>query len=300
MENKKYYHLCADGDDARNFIVCEEDYFAAFNLVGVCAANTDAVVVCFSAEDSHPHILLYGTYGECLKFQNMYEASYLSHVVQTRGSRDDVVLDIEIYEITDENYLMNVGTYIVVQPTKDGKDVMPFDYLWGSGCLYFRREPFIPPWLFGKNGDISEMMRVGDLGINEQRALLHSRKKVPDDWLLCNGMLLPSNYIDVNRFESIYKTCNCYRTFLSAGKKRDEPVLKKMAEVRGISYNDIEARRVCKETCQEMFGFQDVRRLNAMQRVAVAIKIRERHGLSYRQLSTIIRLPESEIRKYVR
>lgn len=296
---RKYYHLCADGSDARNFIVNEDDFYAAFNLTGVCAANCDVIVVCFSVEDSHPHFLLFGTHAACLKFKQMYESSFYAHIVMTRGDRDDVLLDLEVLEVMDESYLMNVGTYIVVQATKDGKEVMPYDYRWGSGCLYFRREPYIPPWMFDGKGQVADTKRIGDLTVHQRRALLHSRKTVPEDWLVCNGILLPSNYIDVERFESIYKTCNCYRTFLTAGKKRDEPILDRMAAARGVSLLDIEAKRVCREVCHEMFGFKDVRRLRATQRISLARELRKRYRMRFRQLADVVRLPESEVRKYI-
>ena len=297
MEDKHYYHLCADGDDARNFILSRKDFVAAVNLIGVCAANVEIVVVCFSVEDTHPHVLLWGTYSKCLQFRQMFKSSYMDHVIQDRGSKDDVSLDIEIMEITDEEYLMNVGTYIVVQPTKDGKNVMPYDYLWGSGCLYFRRTPYTPVWVFDDNGRISPPVRIGDLSARERRTLLCSRKNVPDDWQVCNGILLPSNYVDVERFESIYKTCNCFRTFMTAGRKKDEPILRKMAEVRGVSLEDVEAKRLGGQVCFEMFGFKDVRRLNAVQRASLAQELRMRFRISYRQLANVVRLPESEVRK---
>lgn len=296
---KTYYHLCADGDDAHNFIISEADFIVALNLVGVCAANCNVIVVCFSIEDSHPHFLLFGLYEDCLAFKEMYERAYCHYIVQSRGSADDVVFDMEIYPVPDEDYLMNVGTYIVAQPTKDGKNVMPFDYRWGSGCLYFRREPYVPVWMLDKTGEILPVRRIGDFLYSERRALLHSRKDVPGDWLVCNGILLPSNYVDVKRFESIYRTCNCYRTFLTAGRKKDEVVLGKIASLRGVSLEDIEVRRLSKEMCLEMFGFKDVRRLGGTQRAALARSLRTKYNISFRQLAYIVRLPESEVRKYV-
>lgn len=300
METLRYYHLCADGNDAKNFIASEEDFVAATNIVGVCAANNDAAVVSFSIEDSHPHFLLFGCYAECLSFKTMFESTYLRHIVQSRGCGDDIILDMEIIEVKDESYLLNVGTYTIVQATKDGKKIMPFDYPWGSGSLYFRYAPYVEPWLFDKSGKICEPVRIGDMPEYAKASLLHSRKSVPDDWLVCNGVLLPSNYVDVSRFESIYKTCNCYRVFLSSGKNRDEAILQKMAEVRGVSVEDLEARRIAKETCAEIFGFKDVRRLSSTQRVSLAREIRKRHRISFRQLATIVRLPEDEIRKYIK
>lgn len=296
---KSYFHVCADGDDAQNFIICEADFVVAFNLVGVCAANTEADVVCFNIEDSHPHFLLLGEDEDCLEFKVMYESSYMHHIVQTRGSADDVVLDMEIYKVTDEEYLLNLGTYIVVQPTKDGKDIMPFDYRWGSGCLYFRREPYVPVWRFGKNGKIMPLRQIKDLGYDERQALLHSRKTVPGDWYICGDILLPTNYVDIGMFENIYRTCNRYRSFMTAGRKNDEPILRRLAELRGVTMADLEARRHCKETCSEMFGFKDVRRLSGTQRVSLAQRLRKEYHMSYRQLAYIVRLPESEVRKYV-
>ena len=73
MHSKQFYHICANGAEARNFIVCPGDYYAAFNLIAVCAANSRVVVVSFSLEDSHPHILLWGTEADCAAFKEMFE-----------------------------------------------------------------------------------------------------------------------------------------------------------------------------------------------------------------------------------
>lgn len=300
MENSRYYHLCANGDEAHNFVVSLEDYVAAMNLVGVCAANTEVSVVCFSLEDTHPHFLLFGPYSECLKFRNIFKTSYLGHVVQSRGGKDDLTLDIEIIEVNDEDYLKNLGAYVVVQPTKDGKDVMPYDYPWGSGCLYFRRGPYTPVWMFDDDGKIMEPVPIGTLTSRQRRALLHSRLEVPADWLVCNGILLPSNYVDVKRFESIYVTCNRYRAFMASGKNKDEAVLSRMAAARGVSFSYLEARRLCGQMCCDIYGFKDVRRLSGPQRASLARELRNKYHMPFRQLAVLVYLDESEIRKYVR
>lgn len=43
-----------------------------------------------------------------------------------------------------------------------------------------------------------------------------SRRCLPPDYLVCNGVVLPTNYVDVRRFENIYKTHNCFRTFMAS------------------------------------------------------------------------------------
>ena len=302
MNRKQFYHICAKGSDARNFILCPGDYYAAFNLIGVCAANSRVVIVSFSIEDSHPHILIWGTYEDCLAFMLMFENLYRHHAAATRIGDTELYLHCELYPIgDDEDYLRNVAVYTVIQPTKDGKPVMYYDYRWGTGSMYFRNGYYTPVWLFDANGVIRQPERFGDQDTLMKRSLLHSRKlTVPDNWLVCNGFILPSNYIDVPRFENIYQTHNRFRVWTSSPKKREEEMNLRMAEYRGVTFEDLEARKRCGDICKQLYGTRDPRRLSGTQRIAVAQQLRHQFRLTFRQLSTLVRLPETEIRAHVR
>lgn len=300
MDQRRYYHMFANGDDARNFITTEAEFKSAFNRFGVCAFLTGAVVVSFSVEDSHPHSILFGTYEVCLNFKTLFERMSIKSIVQHRGSADGVRLYCELAEISDEAYLMNAAAYTIVQATKDGKAVMPYDYLYGSGALYFRSSHSVLPWLVDDNGKVSEPLLFGNLNYREKKVICCSRAVIPDEWLVCNGFILPTNYVDIRRFESIYRTHNCFRAFLSSGKKRDEQVLERMASVRGIMVEDIEARRIGEEVCMELFGQRSSRHLDVDQRLRFAQSLRSKYCLSFRQLSFLVRIPEIELRKFIR
>ena len=303
MEQLQYFHICANGADARNYIMDENDYYAAFNLVGVCAANTPGVVVVsFSHEDSHPHILLWGTQERCALFKDRFECLYRHYAAATRKGGADLVLHCELYPIGDDlEYLLNVAVYTIVQPTKDGKPVMFYDYRWGTGSLYFRSGCYTPVWYFDEDGVIREPERFGDQGAVSKRNILHTRSwSIPDHWLVCNGIILPTNYIDIPRFESIYQTYNRFRVFLSSPRKREEEMLRKMTEARGVMFQDLEARTLCGDLCKQMFGTRDPRRLDSTQRISLAQQLRREYRLTFRQLATLVRLPEVELRAYVR
>lgn len=297
--NKSYYHMFANGDDSRNFIISESDFYAAFNRIGVCAANSEAVVLSFSIEDTHPHVLLYGSELDCFKFKQAFVLSTMRYIAATRGSMYDVKLNYELYEVRNEDYLKNLGVYTIFQATKDGKKVMPWDYLWGSGSLYFRPDNTIPIWTVRADGGIVEPKPISELSFRQRESLLHSRKTVPDDWLVCNGFLLPGNYVDIKMFESIYQTHNCYRVFLANSKKRDEIINTRMEKVRGVMMEDLESRKIGSEVCYELFKRHDSRWLKTSQRMALAKELRRRFGMAIRQLATICRLPEYELRKYI-
>lgn len=298
---KGYYHLCSPGDDGRNFIKSSDDLFAAFNLVGVCAADyaDEVFILSFSIEDTHPHIFAYGNKRSCELFASDYERRYIRHVISTRGDSDGVSINLRAIPVTDIDYQMSVGAYTVIQPTKDGKRVMPYDYRFGTGSMYFRSPYHIPVWLVSDMGEVLRPQKIGDLSKKQRNKLLFCKNDVvPDNWLICNGFLLPSNYIHIDMFEAIYKTHNCFRAFCSMSNRQIQELLARIAEYNGITLDDFEARRLCDKCCRQMFGIADVRKLNSMQRLALAQSLRRQHRISFRQLSTIVRLPEIEIKSY--
>lgn len=298
MEQQSYYHCYADGNDVRAFVINDADYRFEFNLFAVCAFHSGVVVLVFTIEDSHPHLLLKGTLSQVLEFKRMVESSTLQHIRASRGSGDGVVLNLQLDIVEDQSYLMNVGTYVIVQATKDGKSVMPYDYLWGTGSMYFRTENHIPIWCFDEMGRYVAPREWGQLSFFEQRAVISTRYSIPKNWLVCNGLILPSNYVDVKGFEGIYKTHNCFRTFLSSGRKREQEILDRMAMDRGIMLEDLEARKICEKLCLEMFGKKTSRWLAADQRLELAKSLRKEFRMSVRQLTVLCRLPASEIEKF--
>ena len=126
-------------------------------------------------------------------------------------------------------------------------------------------------------GNISQPVPFGSLGARERRALLPTREwTIPNNWLVCNGLILPTNYVDIARFESIYGSHNRFRVFLSSPKQREEMMLARMAEHRGVDFEDQEAR------------------------IRLAQQLRRQYKLTFRQLATLVRLPEAEVRAHVR
>jgi len=306
MDSNHYFHLFANGDDAKSFISSEEDYVFQFNLVGVCAFLSGIQVLAFSLEESHPHFLLYGTFEQCREFIRRYRRATLTHIGMTRNSSSDVVLDFETLTIKDEDYLRNVAAYVVIQSTKDGKQTMYYDYKWGTGSMYFRTGVHIPLWLInggdgGRGGDglrFFEAVRFGDLTRREKQAM-SSNVKLPQEWLTVNGLILPENYVNVKMYEKIFRTHNCFRVFTGAGRNQIQSVLSTMSDVRGITMEDLEARQKCREMSKRLFGVYDTRLLDLKSRLVLAEALKKEYKISRRQLATLCRLPKSEIDKYL-
>lgn len=296
----KYYHMFANGDDAKNFITSVQDFVAAFNRIGICAYSSKVTVVAASVEDTHPHILLFGSKDDCIVFMHLYESMSIRYIAHSRGSSLDVKLKCELLEISDDTYLKNVAAYTIVQATKDGKAIMPYDYLYGTGSLYFRSPHSVLPWLVDEEGNIHKPKDFGTLTVKEKRAICCSRTMIPDDWKICNGFILPTNYVDIKCFEGIYKSHNCFRAFMCAGKNNDVMLLNAMAEARGLAMDDLEARSICEYVCKHKFGVRSSKTLNMNERLLLAQDLRTQYHLGFRQLSLLTKLTESDLKKYIR
>lgn len=294
-----YFHLCSNGELTPQFISCDEDYRVVFNLIGVSATHADVSVLSFSIEDTHLHALLFGSREGCFRFKSAFEDSWLHHVGRVRGTRHGAQIDLDIIPVDNHEYLMSVGTYTIIQPTKDGKQIMPYDYRWGTGSMYFRAAGHQSIWRLDASGNRISTVRAGDLSRHQLREFLCSRRCIPAHWRLCNGLLLPDNYVDVAHFERIYRTANCYRVFLASNRNRDQQILQRIAEFRGVFLDDGESRAICAETIQALFGIKDIRRLDGQQRLQVAQLLRRKYKLSIRQIASLVRLKYTEVCKYV-
>ena len=292
---KKYYHFYSEGRLAAELFLSKSDFVAALNRLAVCAAHFPGVaVVAFTFEDTHVHFLLYCLEEDGKDFCDLFKRLTMIYLSRTRGGKPSglqILFDVE--EINDESYLKKVGVYVIVQPTKDGKGIMPYDYPWSSAPLYFRGEKAVPVWCVDRHGVVQDTIRIGDMTYREKRKKIRTAVDLPDEWLVCNDMVLPSNYVDVNRFESIYRTHNAFRAFLS--RSSDSEMIRQAASVRGVSLPDNEMRGACRKVCEELFGVGDVRKLDSARRLAVASHLRRRYLVSKKQLSRIIHVPVDEI-----
>jgi hypothetical protein len=77
-------------------------------------------------------------------------------------------------------------------------------------------------------------------------------------------------------------------------------MLRRMSEQRGVNLEDMEARKLCGDLSKQLFGTRDPRRLDAPQRISLAQELRRQYRMTFRQLATVVRLPETEIQAYVR
>ncbi len=166
--------------------------------------------------------------------------------------------------------------------------------------MYFRQNHTPEIWCFDDTGHLSVPLEIGLLTERSRRAVKCSRMNVPNDWKVCNGFILPSNYLNTKGYESIFKSYNCFRSFLSSGKQRFQSVLDSIARNQGVAFDNLEARKVSEEVCNRLFNMTNTRNLSATERLTVARELWVSYHLSFSQISGFCHIPEDEIRKYLK
>lgn len=297
---KYFYHLFSCGADAADFIINEADYCATSNRIAVLAFVHGVIVLAFGIEDTHLHILIYATPEAATAFKANFQRETRCYIMYTREHHLDAQFTLTVGDIKDEIHLKRTAAYVVSQATKDGKKVMPYDYKWCSAALYFRTTPVDLLWRINPDLSLKQVVKLGNFNIQDRWAITRSKRDLPGDWLVCDGLILPSSFVDVKQYQHIYGTPNSFRVFLASTKESDKMVLNDMAEARGISLEEDESRYVCSGLCREMFGFADTRRLGTTQRIELARALRKQYHMGLPQIARRVHLPESELIKYVK
>ena len=298
MEGKDFYHFFADGRKAESFALTECDFRYQFNLMGICSLLSGATVLSFTIEETHPHALLHGTEKECNTFRTLYSRRTRWRSSGPGNNRSKAGIDFFLIKVQGDNYLKNVASYTIIQPTKDRKGIMFYDYPWGTGPMYFRSDRYIPPWLLDNEGNKIAATMFGSLSTKRQR-MVSRTVKLPENWLIAGGLILPENYVDVKMYEGIFSTHNTFLTFTSLGKTAFNEVRKNIALKVGLTVNDSDALDYSKKVAMEMYQTDDIRNMSLVQRIELAQEIKRRYHLSPRQVAICTRLAESDVNKYV-
>lgn len=277
-----YYHVCTDGNAIPWMFQDEEDFIAGVNRVGLCVLKTCIEVVAFILMDNHVHFVLYGSAVKCKAFINMYKRLTGRWISNKYGLSDYLrLLPTEMIRIKDEESLMNTIAYIDRNSIVAGYKYMPCEYPWGTARYMFRDE---------SNGAMRDMcIRIGSMTIDQQRAVMKTRIRVPEDWLICpNGMVLPSSFMDLGHVERIFKTPARYSYFLA--KKLEGSVELQMHESRMTFMPDKDLRKVTKQISHELYGVDDVRSLDVKSRLVIARKLRYDYASTVKQISRMLYL----------
>ena len=238
--------------------------------------------------NNHFHFILRGNHEECLKFGREYKRLCAMLMKRTQNI-DNAMKNVEIMakEINDRSYLEYAIVYVLRNPIVAGFKIMPHQYPWSSGNMYFRNS-YIPAGKEAKDFNVKEL----------QHQILCSKTRIPENYIIDEeGMVSPLCYIDYSTVEELFGHPSRLMGLLSAKKESEFELFLGITE----KYNpDIEELRdSVRELIQAEFSVKTVSQLSIEQKMQLCTLMRRNFNASRKQISMITRLNLETVCKIV-
>lgn len=284
---REYYHVCSDGLDKRMIFRNRKEFIMGMNYVALCHLKHQIQILCFCLMGNHFHFILSGSFEECWKFGSEYKrmcAMMMKRVQDADSGMKDV--EVQIKEITDISYLENAIAYVLRNPIVAGFKLMPNQYEWSSGDMYFR------------NSYIASGRRADSFSIKELTKLINSNIKIPEHYIINeSGILSPLNYIDYRSVEEIYKHPSRLMGLLSARKEAEFEVFLGVADKYTPDIEEL--KDSVRELIKIQFGVRSISQLSMEQKILLCGLMRKNFRASRKQIALITRLNMETINKVI-
>lgn len=285
--NKHYYHACTRGLEDCLLFSSEADFISGMNRIAFCKLKfPEVTVLAFVLMDNHIHLILYGSYEDCISF--LYKYKQLTGIYLRNNHRNEVFLDkmeCDAWMIPDRDSLIQKFCYVLRNPLVARMNVTPMGYRWSSAGL-----------MFSDNSAYCSLMNsVGSLSARKQKELFGTRMELPKEWRFFeNGMIWLGDYVEIRRMENLFGNPSSF--LFSLNKNVEAEVNSEMHE-GGFSLPDNEARQFRDTLCERMFGKVTVSSLNVSNRLELAKVFRKEKGASLKQIARLLHLPLDEVEK---
>lgn len=271
------WHFMTDGNAVAEIFTCQDDFKSGMNRIYVLLQKHRVIVLAFCLMDTHVHFLLYGAYDDCNRFIHDYVKRTSMFLSQRYGRANQLrYVPVHCQEIRTDRQLKNTLCYIFKNPTTAGITFSEYDYPWSSAALMQDYRNF---WSH-PSSDLPPI-RISQLGINERRKMFHYKEDLPDATTV-GGIVHPGEYIPSVLVKRIFGTAKAFHFYMCSNK--DAEIESQEEFVSRLSIPMQEMREHKKETCLELFGHSDIRRLNTAARVKLAKVLKSRYASSSKQI----------------
>lgn len=287
METKGFYHVCSEGLDKAMIFRNPQEFIAGMNYVAVCAVKYNVKILCFCLMGNHFHFILNGVYDDCKKFGEGYKVICSMLMSRQQGSCQAMKgVEVQLKKINDRTYLESAIAYVLRNPLAAGYKIMPHQYKWGSGDMYFRAS-YIP------SGTKAE-----DFPVKKLAQIIGSKQTIPGEYIIDDsGMVSPLNYIDYHTVEQVFGHPARLSGLLATKKETEFELFLGIAD----TYNpDIEELRASVyELINIEFGVKAISQLDIEQKIRLCSLMRKNFRASKKQIAVITRLNMETINKII-
>ena len=281
---RDYWHLYSDGKRADIPFLTDEDKVYCRNAVAICAWRQGITILVVTVNDTHFHLIGFGAeermeqYRRSLVFRLK---TYFAKSGKTAQTGSGLFLACD--PIRTRKELMQKFMY-VYRNCLDFFPMMPGDYPWGAGSIYFSEAGR------GKGTVLS------GIPVRWQRKLFRTTQKLPQDWR-CDegGALMPDCFVDYRHVERLFGSVKAFIAFLYV-RKEDEAAMKQQMGKQYLAYRTLEEIRSYGEKLSGRYLKKGLRSTLPAERLKIAgILLRERKATKSEGLARALYLKKEDL-----
>lgn len=261
----------------------EDDFKVGMNAVALIASLTGVTVLAFVLMSNHVHFLIRCWPMDVDYFINELKRHYSRYVRNKYGIKESLRRNgFQIQEVdTEGESLEKIIAYIQMNPVAAGICLYPNQYRWGTGKCFFSEDPF--------TGD-----PFGGLNRLRQKKLVHSKKQVPDNYLVCKEhYILPESYVDIESVEKIFRTPKRMAYFQNTSSKIKQKL--DMEETVSPHFQDQVVLSALGDLMLALFRKDSLSSLNDAEKGELLRQIKYRFSSNIHQMARVIGLEYDEV-----
>ncbi len=285
---RDYWHLYSDGKRADIPFLTDEDKIFCRNSVAICAWRQSVTILVVTVNDTHFHLIGSGSEERMQLFRDGLFLRLKSYYAKGgKEGQTGAGLFLALDPILTRKELMQKFMY-VYRNCLDFFPMMPGDYPWGAGSIYFSQQ--------GRGvGTV-----LSDIPVRWQRKLFRTSQKLPQDWRCDeNGSLMPDCFVDYGQVERLFGSVKAFIAFLFV-RKEDEVAMKQQIGRRYLEYRTLEELRSMGEKLSRSRFNRGLRNALPAERLKIAgILLREKKAAKTEGLAKALYLKKEDLDRFL-
>ena len=278
---KRFFLISTDHLEERIWFQDQDDFKVAMNYVAIAAYICGIQVLDFILMSNHVHFVVNAYPEDARRFIDYFKLLY-SKYLQIRYSSAKFLRsnasDIQVIDTGDES-LERAIAYVHMNCVAANICVHPSQYTWGCGDAFFNPNSNIP------------CKELGELSFRAQYRLLHSRVKLPSNYLVTSdGFIAPRSYVQVDFVESLFRSPNRFQYYLNNSSKAKN----RLAQDTMPSFRDQVILSGITDLCYSLFRKKTLGDLSQEEKGQMLKQLKYRFSADLAQLSRVTGIPYAE------
>ena len=258
---------------------CEDDFKTAMWILAASMHMFKGVrVITFELMGNHLHLILAGQRDDCIKAFDLFAARLRLAFPKRQRTIDWSKFKMVILPIESLQALRNEIIYVNRNAFVANPAYTPDSYPWGGGCAYFN------PWI-----KHLKTTPLGEMKVNTQRKLLHTRDVVPFSKLLeIGGVPFIPSFCDISLGESLFRDARSYFNSLTRNAEAFSQIASRLKDA--IFLTDEELYSVICSHISKEYSVKTPSQLSARQKIDTARRMHFDYNATNQQLRRMLRM----------